>query len=83
MKKIIIPVLLVLTGTGAAFATNVSKAPKSTIVDGYRITSDPMHPCDNAKVSCSTIETTVCTDELDVPLYEFNGTSCPNQLYKP
>lgn len=83
MRKFIIPVILVMTGAGAAFATNVNKAPSSTIVDGYRKTSDPMHPCDNSKIECSTVETTVCTDALNVPLYDFNGSGCPSQLYKP
>lgn len=84
MKKFILPVAVVLLGTGAALSTQSFKKANSTIVEGYRINqSNPEQECENTHVECSTESGAVCEDAMGNSLREFNGTSCPNLLYKP
>lgn len=83
MKKFILPVALFLFGAGAAFATNTAKQGESTIVKGYRITANPMVPCERTEVDCSTIPSpNLCTDG-SVTLKQLNGTSCGSDLFEP
>lgn len=83
MKKLILPVALFVFGAGAAFATNTAKDSSATIVKGYRITSNPLAPCQMTQVDCSTIPSpNLCTDG-SVTLHQLNGTSCGNDLFRP
>lgn len=83
MKKLILPVTLFIFGAGAAFATNTARDGESAIVKGYRITSNPMEPCEKTEVECTTIPTSnLCTDG-SVSLHQLEGTSCGNDLFQP
>ena len=61
MKKFILPVVLVMTGAGAAFATNQSKVndAKEIPQDGYLYNST-LGGCEK-KADCKTEEGDVCT----------------------
>ncbi|MDV3925517.1 hypothetical protein CMT52_01800 [Elizabethkingia anophelis] len=84
MRKLILPVTVLLIGTGAAFATNFAKQNKA-VFEGYRIdTSTPERECINMHVECSDVPTPfLCTDGSGNQLYQLEGTDCPNELYKP
>jgi hypothetical protein len=86
MKKFILPAFVILMGSGAAFVTQSFKTADKAIVDGYRIDeSDPENPtCVNMQVACSNAPTPfICEDTVGNQLFELQGTSCPEQLYKP
>lgn len=89
MKKLIIPVILVCLGTGAAFATNANSSKKGTTsISGYRqINVGPSETaCLDVRQTCSDVEGDICTWNADnaTPLYEFDNPSmCGHVLYKP
>ncbi len=83
MKKFILPALIIVMGTGAAFATNTAEDGAAAIVKGYRITANPMQPCEETSVDCSTVfSQNLCTDG-SVTLHQIDGTSCGSDLYRP
>lgn len=85
MKKFVMPVFVLLLGTGAALSTqSFKKAEKATVI-GYRIDqSNPEQPCVNTGIECSTVQSPfICDDGMGNELRELVGTSCPNLLYKP
>lgn len=83
MKKLILPVGLFLFAAGGAFATNTASDSTVAIVKGYRISSNPMAPCQITNVNCSTIPSAnLCTDG-SVTLHQLNGTSCGSDLFQP
>ncbi|UJF28795.1 DUF6520 family protein [Kaistella sp. 97-N-M2] len=82
MKKFILPVALFVFGAGAAFATNTAKPGEAATENGYRITSNPMEPCQKTEVKCSTIPSQeLCTDG-SVTLHRIGETSCGSDLFK-
>ena len=86
MKKFLLPAFVILMGTGAAFVTQSFKTADKAIVDGYRIDeSDPENPtCVNMHVECSNAPTAfLCEDVVGNQLFELQGTSCPEELFKP
>lgn len=83
MKKFILPVALFVFGAGAAFATNTATETSAAIVPGYRITANPMQPCEDAVKSCSTIPTVNLCKESGDTLHRLNGTSCGTELFEP
>ena len=84
MKKMIMPVVLLIVGTGAVLSTQSFKKAESAIVSGYRIDeTNPEHPCVDTGIECSTVPSSfICDDGMGNNLREFDGTSCPNLLYK-
>lgn len=83
MKRIVIPAFVLLAGVGAALGSQAAKGTLA-IVDGYRLTTNPLQPCENTHISCSDVNTgTVCKNAANETLYKFNGTGCPTQVYKP
>lgn len=88
MKKFILPVILVITGAGAAFATNQAKVSdgKNAVKPGYLYNST-LGVCE-MKAECTTDEGDVCTvnnidgqpQVFDIP----SGIStCNSVLYQP
>ncbi|EJL74419.1 DUF6520 family protein [Chryseobacterium populi] len=85
MRKLILPVTIVLMGTGAAFATKMNSS-KRIIVDAYRIDATSGQ-CVDAKQKCSTIFSDACTWSEDnvTPLHAapISPTMCGDELFKP
>ncbi|MDM1551193.1 DUF6520 family protein [Empedobacter falsenii] len=85
-KQIILPAVIVLMGTGAAFATN--KAKKAGWDPGdpiYRIDSNQNCVLVTEDQDCSTDYGTICTTLMSEELFgknNANDTSCPVILYK-
>ncbi|TDS52426.1 DUF6520 family protein [Myroides indicus] len=76
---------------GAAFATNAMKNAEMQVTDRigyYRLVEGNTSPCNVTNVMCTTITNPVLCTWFDVSsgkehnLYELEGTSCPNKLYK-
>lgn len=82
MKKLIFPVVLVLTATGTAFAT--ANAEKSTTVTGYRI--DGSGSCVDTFQPCSTVHNDACLwegdDSTELEKFPLSATMCGGELYK-
>ncbi|WP_209391081.1 MULTISPECIES: DUF6520 family protein [unclassified Chryseobacterium] len=85
MKNIFFSALVVLIGTGAAFATqkaNNSKS-KSTIVKGYHF-DNAQNLCIETEQDCSTVfDENMCTWGVSGPqLREIGPTGCAEPLYR-
>ncbi len=81
-----IPVTLILMGTGAAFATKATKGNAALITPTYRI--DPNSGlCVAENQTCSTVESTVCKWSGDgvTPMHDApkSPTECGAILFKP
>ncbi|MBD8084646.1 hypothetical protein [Chryseobacterium caseinilyticum] len=64
MKKFIFPVVLVLIGTGSAYATKAVKENKKAIEAGYRLVNHGggQFECVDAEKECTTVaNANVCT----------------------
>lgn len=86
MKKFILPAFVIMMGSGAALATQSFKTAEKAIFEGYRIDdSDPENvTCENMHIECSDVPSPfLCEDAVGTQLYQLQGTSCPNQLFKP
>lgn len=86
MKKLMIPVALVLMGTGAAFATNAANGSKTMISPTYRV-DENSGLCVQVNQTCSEIPGDVCTwsgDGVSV-LHDapVSPTECGAILFKP
>jgi hypothetical protein len=85
MKKMILPVTVLLLGTGAAFATKMNSS-KRIIVDAYRIDA-VSGQCVTAQQKCSTTPGDPCTwtENPSVILHELptGETMCGDELFKP
>ncbi|WP_412468740.1 DUF6520 family protein [Pedobacter sp. KLB.chiD] len=83
MKRMIIPVAIVLMGAGAAFATKAAKNAQVN-VDAYRI--DGAGQCVFADQQCSTSGTEACTwaGDNSTPLSDapISATMCGDPLFK-
>lgn len=87
MKKLIIPVILVSLGTGAAFATSAKSNDINAPVAAYQILElgPNQTVCVNAEQTCSDIEGEICTwsEDENVQLHRFDTpTMCGDFLYK-
>ncbi len=88
MKKFLIPVVLILVGTGSALATNVAKKTSKALVPAYRIVSvaGGQFQCQNADQQCSDVNNgIVCKWEVDgtTDLHnEGSGTMCGSELFE-
>ena len=85
MKKLMIPVALILMGTGAAFATKAAKG-NAAITPTYRIDQNS-GLCVAENQTCSTVENTVCKWSGDgvTPMHAapISPTECGAVLFKP
>jgi len=87
MKNLIIPVLLLMAGTGAAFATSSAPNEAKAPVSGYRLVEvdEEVTLCVNANKTCTDVDTgVVCTWTDNVtPLREFSTpTMCGEILHE-
>lgn len=82
MKKFIFPALVILLGTGAAFATGKANKSKNLIVKGYHF-DNVEGLCIKTEQDCSTVYSNdLCTWGVDGPsLREEGSTVCENPLY--
>lgn len=86
LKQVILPAVIVLMGTGAAFATQVDKQKES--IEVYRFDSSAEEiKCIETPEECSTTGITLCTwsDGLqNFNLYNISheGTMCSSPLFK-
>ena len=84
MKKLIIPMAVVLMGTGAAFATKLASNTANKAMPTYRI--DENGHCKDVDQECDEGGTFLCTwnDDGASQLYKFkiNETTCSSQLYR-
>ncbi|WP_312078500.1 DUF6520 family protein [Chryseobacterium sp.] len=85
MKNLFFSALVVLLGTGAAFATNNANKSKSAIVEGHYYDNN-LNRCESAQVDCSTIDFgDMCewsVGEETIVLREEGVTTCGAQLFK-
>jgi len=82
-----IPVVLILMGTGAAFATKANSDSKKALQLGYRIDIESGE-CIAANQQCETVgdqpcEWSVDTDVHLVQGFSANPTMCGEELFKP
>lgn len=86
MKKFMIPAVLVLMGTGAAFATKANSNSAKALVNGYRIDIESGE-CFSTNQQCETTGSEPCqwTADPNVRLVEqisANPTMCGEELFK-
>lgn len=85
MKKLILPVTLLLLGTGAAFATKMNNS-RRVITDGYHINA-VTGQCVTDRQKCTTDPGAPCTwsEDPSVTLLAapISPTMCGNELFKP
>lgn len=80
IKKIILPMIIVLIAIAGSFASNQSKKENTMLADriGYiRIGT----LCVPTSVICTTNLGPLCTDGTNI-LYDWNGTDCALPLYR-
>jgi len=87
MKKLIIPVILVSLGTGAAFATSAKSNDIKAPATAYRVVEVGPNQtiCVDAQQTCSDQHGPICTWSADpsVQLHRFDTpTMCGDFLYK-
>ncbi|MCQ9634171.1 hypothetical protein MP477_04285 [Chryseobacterium sp. WG23] len=85
MRKILIPVAVLLMGAGAAYAGKADKAAKA-IVDGY-VFDNSQNLCVNTHEDCSTVasdEACTWSENTSITLRQqpSSGTMCGNPLFK-
>jgi len=86
LRKVILPVAIILIGAGAAFATNYAKSADEELKPGYYI-DNSTGQCLNANTQCTTEVGTICTwydsnTDTKYNLHELEGTSCGDFLYE-
>ncbi|MBN9312955.1 MAG: hypothetical protein BGO40_10695 [Chryseobacterium sp. 39-10] len=88
MKKIVLPVILIIVGTGSAFATMMAKK-SMTAVNGYKIinTGGGQFTCEDVGQKCSTTAVgDYCrwSSDNNVILHEIDSpeTMCGDPLYE-
>jgi hypothetical protein len=86
MKKLITPVVLILMGTGAAFATKANSTSTRAVVDAYRIDAKT-GACLEAEQQCDTVGQIPCVWNGDnsSALFEKasdNPTMCGDELFR-
>lgn len=86
MKKLIFPVVLVVTAAGGAFATQTGTAKDAALVPAYRVDPDS-GLCVAAGQQCDTMGNIVCRWSVDgiTPLHAapVSPTQCGKELFKP
>ncbi|WP_288244003.1 DUF6520 family protein [uncultured Chryseobacterium sp.] len=86
MKNLMIPVVLILMGTGAAFASKAAKGNAAMITPVYRIDA-ASGLCEQVNQTCSDIQGDVCTWSADgtTALHDVptSPTECGRVLFKP
>ena len=86
MRKIALPVAVLLLGAGSAYATTAFKS-STTEMQGYRYDDlAPAEKCILTEKRCTTDVGPVCTwndGSINHELFQINsGTSCVNQLFE-
>ncbi|MBP0613951.1 hypothetical protein J8J42_12975 [Chryseobacterium sp. cx-311] len=85
MKKLIIPVILVAVGTGAAFATEAEQTKESAVVPGYHVVNVGPNEtvCEITDKECDTDGIVICTWTDSSVLRDIgNGTMCGDPLFE-
>jgi hypothetical protein len=86
LKKVLLPVAIILIGTAAAFATNAKKSTGNSLTPGYSF-DNSTSKCVQKRTDCSPVGVISCTwtDNYNEShdLYKLNGTSCVQALYEP
>lgn len=83
LKSLLLPAVMVLAGAGSAYASFSTKEGNNAIIRGYVYREGETPECVITSKDCDTSGTFVCTADVGMgfePLYQLNGTSCPNQL---
>ena len=85
MKKLVLPVIIVMIGATSALASNVNKNNKKVVVNGYAFRPAEAIKCIDSHVECDTSGSVICTADLgngpEQLFQSINDTSCPNSLY--
>lgn len=77
-RKLALPTLAILLAGGSAIMTSAKNA---TIVNGYQYDVQ-QNTCKDSGISCSTIRTDeLCTVDGE-DLFELQGTTCQDHLYR-
>ena len=81
--KSVFPLLAFIFAIGASFAFKPAPSSADAPFLGARKVS--LHDCQMTSIQCTDVNTgIICKDKNNVTLYKFiNGTSCPEQLWKP
>lgn len=83
VRTLLLPAFVVLAGAGSAYASHIKKDEGSTVIRGYVYRPVENPECVITSKDCDTSGTFVCTADVGMgpePLYQLNGTSCPDQL---
>ena len=86
-KNVLLPAVIILIGTGAAFATNTAKKSDDNLEAGYYLDNSD-NKCKNSRIDCTTEPGAICTwtdpsTSITYSLHSFvNETMCDdNTLY--
>lgn len=88
LRSLIIPVAVLMIGTGAALATSTSENAEAMLEKGYRYDASAPVKCIYTNVDCGSTFGELCTwmdaNNIQHPLYRKKSpTDCGLQLYKP
>lgn len=86
LKTFLLPAFVVLAGAGSAYATHVNEASSKIPSQGYVFRPGEDPECVPSGKLCDTEGVVTCTANVGMgvePLYELNGTSCPDTLKEP
>ncbi|WP_333853010.1 DUF6520 family protein [Epilithonimonas sp.] len=82
-RNLLLPAFILLAGAGSAYATHLQKNDKLAIIRGYVFREGETPECVDSLKDCDTSGSFVCTADIGMgaePLYQLNGSVCPNQL---
>lgn len=82
-KKFLLPAVMVLAGTGSAFATHAAKDDSKAPRPGYAFHAGENPQCIASNKLCDTQGGITCTGNVGMgteTLYDLNGSSCPTVL---
>ncbi|QBO59606.1 DUF6520 family protein [Chryseobacterium salivictor] len=85
LKALLLPAVMVLAGAGSAYASHVTKDDAKSVQPGYAYHFGEEEECINVGKTCDTTGTIICTADVGMgsePLYQLNGTSCPDKLFE-
>ncbi|THV57551.1 DUF6520 family protein [Chryseobacterium candidae] len=84
MRKIALPLAILLIGAGSVYATNVASETKKADIPGWKIDlENPEQPCVMTSQLCTTDNTgIVCTVSDASGVHDLYESSCETELFR-
>ncbi|SDQ99545.1 hypothetical protein SAMN05421664_3032 [Chryseobacterium soldanellicola] len=84
VRKIALPLAILLIGAGSAYATNVASESKAIEVFGYKYDpANPEQPCEMTSQRCETINTGLsCTVSDPSGVHNLFNEGCESELFR-